>query len=117
MSQIKIQVLDRKTQRSEREVTTGTTAADLFAGERDVVVARVNGQLRDLAWMLEDGDEVEPVPADSPEGRAVIRHSTAHVLAQAVQQALPDAKLGIGPPIENGSYYDFSMDRRSPRRT
>ena len=111
MSQIKIQVLDRKTQRSEREVTTGTTAADLFAGERDVVVARVNGQLRDLAWMLDDGDEVEPVPADSPEGRAVIRHSTAHVLAQAVQQALPDAKLGIGPPIENGFYYDFGVDQ------
>ena len=111
MSQIKIQVLDRKTQRSEREVTTGTTAADLFAGERDVVVARVNGQLRDLVWMLDDGDEVEPVPADSPEGRAVIRHSTAHVLAQAVQQALPDAKLGIGPPIENGFYYDFGVDQ------
>ena len=111
MSQIKIQVLDRQAQRSEREVTTGTTAGDLFAGDRDVVVARVNGQLRDLAWALADGDEVEPVTADSPEGRAVIRHSTAHVLAQAVQQAFPEAKLGIGPPIENGFYYDFQVDR------
>jgi threonyl-tRNA synthetase len=111
VSQIKIQVLDRQAQRSEREVTTGTTAGDLYAGDRDVVVARVNGQLRDLARALADGDEVEPVTADSPEGRAVIRHSTAHVMAQAVQQAFPEAKLGIGPPVENGFYYDFQVDR------
>ena len=111
MSQIKIQVLDRQAQRSEREVTTGTTAGGLFDGDRDVVVARVNGQLRDLAWMLSDGDAVEPVTADSPDGRAVIRHSTAHVMAQAVQQAFPEAKLGIGPPVENGFYYDFQVDR------
>ena len=111
MSQIKIQVLDRHAQRSEREVTTGTTAGDLFDGDRDVVVARVNGQLRDLAWALADGDAVEPVTADSPDGRAVIRHSTAHVMAQAVQQAFPEAKLGIGPPVENGFYYDFQVDR------
>ncbi len=111
MSQIKIQVLDRQAQRTELEVTTGTTADDLYAGDRDVVVARVNGRLRDLAWVLADGDEVEPVTADSPEGRAVIRHSTAHVMAQAVQQAFPEAKLGIGPPVENGFYYDFQVDR------
>jgi threonyl-tRNA synthetase len=111
VSQIRIQVLDRQTQRNEREVTTGTTAGDLFQEDRDVVVARVNGELRDLAWVLTDGDEVEPVPADSPDGRSVIRHSTAHVMAQAVQQAFPDAKLGIGPPVENGFYYDFGVDR------
>jgi threonyl-tRNA synthetase len=104
-------VLDRQAQRSEREVTTGTTAASLFDGDREVVVARVNGQLRDLAWVLADGDAVEPVTADSADGRAVIRHSTAHVLAQAVQQAFPDARLGIGPPVENGFYYDFQVDR------
>src|SRR3984893_229369 len=111
MSQIKIQVLDRQAQRSEREVTTGTTAADLFIGDRDVVVARVNGQLRDLAWVLADGDEVQPVAADSPEGRSVIRHSTAHVMAQAVQELFAEAKLGIGPPVENGFYYDFQVER------
>jgi threonyl-tRNA synthetase len=111
VSQIKIQVLDRQAQRSEREVTTGTAAGDLFEGDRDVVVARVNGQLRDLAWVLSDGDAVEPVTAESPDGRAVIRHSTAHVMAQAVQQAFPEAKLGIGPPVENGFYYDFQVDR------
>jgi threonyl-tRNA synthetase len=111
VSQIKIQVLDRQAQRSEREVTTGTTAGEFYADDREVVVARVNGQLRDLAWVLSDGDVVEPVTADSPEGRAVIRHSTAHVMAQAVQQAFPEAKLGIGPPVENGFYYDFQVDR------
>jgi len=111
VSQIRIQVLDRQTQRNEREVTTGTTAGDLFHDDRDVVVVRVNGQLRDLTWVLHDGDEVEPVAADSPAGRSVIRHSTAHVMAQAVQQAFPDAKLGIGPPVENGFYYDFGVDR------
>jgi len=111
VSQISISVLDRQSQRTEREVTTGTTAGDLYADDRDVVVARVNGQLRDLAWVLAAGDEVEPVTADSPEGRAVIRHSTAHVMAQAVQQAFPEAKLGIGPPVENGFYYDFQVDR------
>ena len=110
MSQIRVQVLDRQAQRTEREVTTGTTAGDLFGGDRDVVVARVNGELRDLAWVLADTDAVEPVTADSPEGRAVIRHSAAHVLAQAVQQAFPEARLGIGPPVENGFYYDFQVD-------
>jgi threonyl-tRNA synthetase len=111
VSQIRVQVLDRQSQRTEREVTTGTTAGDLYADDRDVVVARVNGQLRDLAWALAGGDEVEPVTADSAEGRAVIRHSTAHVMAQAVQQAFPDTKLGIGPPVENGFYYDFQVER------
>jgi threonyl-tRNA synthetase len=111
VSEIRVQVLDRQAQRSEREVTAGTTAGDLVGGTQDVVVARVNGQLRDLAWVLAGGDAVEPVTADSPEGRAVIRHSAAHVMAQAVQQAFPGAKLGIGPPVENGFYYDFQVDR------
>ncbi len=109
MSQITVHVLDRQSQRADREVTTGTTAADLFAGDRDVVVARVDGQLRDLAWVLADGDDVEPVFADSADGRSVIRHSTAHVMAQAVQELFAEAKLGIGPPIENGFYYDFQV--------
>jgi threonyl-tRNA synthetase len=111
VSQIRVQVLDRQAQRSEREVTTGTTAGELFPDDRDVVVARVNGEVRDLSWVISDGDVVEPVPADSPTGRSVIRHSSAHVLAQAVQQAFPEARLGIGPPIENGFYYDFQVDR------
>jgi threonyl-tRNA synthetase len=109
VSQIRIQMLDRQAQRIEREVTPGTTAAELYADDPDVIVARVNGQLRDLAWVLSAGDVVQPVPADSDDGRAVIRHSSAHVMAQAVQQIFPVAKLGIGPPIENGFYYDFDV--------
>src|SRR5215469_9570897 len=102
-------MLDRQNQRTEREVTLGTTAADLYADDRAVVVAHVNGMPRDLAWVLADGDVVEPVPVTSAEGRAVLRHSTAHVLAQAVQGLFPHAKLGIGPPVENGFYYDFDV--------
>src|SRR5258706_10422588 len=74
-----------------------------------VIAARVNGELRDLARPLADGDAVEPVSIDSPDGLAIMRHSTAHVLAQAVQDLFPEAKLGIGPPIENGFYYDFDV--------
>src|SRR4029079_3817772 len=68
------------------------------------------GVLRDLAYELQDGDEVEPVAIDSKDGHDILRHSTAHVMAQAVQQLWPEAKLGIGPPVENGFYYDFDVD-------
>src|SRR5947208_15737800 len=78
----------------------------------DAVVARANGEaLKDLAWVPDDGDIVESVPIDSDEGRAVLRHSSAHVLAQAVQELFPDAKLGIGPPITNAFYYEFPVRR------
>ncbi len=92
---------------AEQKVTTGTKAWQLLEGDRDVVAARVGGELRDLAHELADGDEVEPVAIDSFDGRAILRHSTAHVLAQAVQDLFPDARLGIGPPIQDGFYYDF----------
>jgi threonyl-tRNA synthetase len=95
--------------RTARDVAAGSTAADLF-DDRSVLVARVNGELRDLAVVLADGDVVEPVRASDPDGLAVLRHSTAHVLAQAVQELFPEAKLGIGPPIENGFYYDFDVE-------
>jgi threonyl-tRNA synthetase len=91
-------------------VETGTTGADLFQGRRDVVVLRVNGQLKDLDTVVAEGDEVEGVAIDSPDGLDVLRHSAAHVLAQAVQQVNPDAKLGIGPPIRDGFYYDFDVE-------
>ncbi|MFM8897081.1 MAG: threonine--tRNA ligase [Actinomycetales bacterium] len=85
------------------------TARDLVGGDRGVVVARINGELRDLATPVNEGDLVEPVQVDSPEGLAVLRHSCAHVLAQAVQQVFPDARLGIGPPIKDGFYYEFDV--------
>lgn len=94
---------------SERSVDQGTTAADLFAQDRQVVVARVGGELRDLAHELADGDVVEPVLISEPDGLDVLRHSCAHVLAQAVQEVNPQAKLGIGPPIRDGFYYDFDV--------
>ena len=94
---------------SERSVPAQTTAADLFADDRAVLVARVNGELRDLAHVLADGDAVEPVTAREQDGLNVLRHSAAHVLAQAVQEVNPKARLGIGPPIRDGFYYDFDV--------
>jgi threonyl-tRNA synthetase len=95
---------------SERSVSGQTTAADLFGDDRSVLVARVNGELRDLSHVLAEGDVVEPVTVQEEDGLQVLRHSAAHVLAQAVQEVHPDAKLGIGPPIRDGFYYDFDVD-------
>ncbi len=107
----------------EHVVEAGTTAGQALGGPGGlsalipngtvrgdaVVAARVNGELRDLAQPLSDGDTVEPVEIGSADGLAILRHSTAHVMAQAVQDLFPEAKLGIGPPIENGFYYDFDV--------
>jgi threonyl-tRNA synthetase len=99
-------------------VQAGTTAGAAVraaglpsSGPSAVVVVRADGALRDLAWTPDVDVDVEPVAADTDEGRSVIRHSAAHVLAQAVQQLRPDAKLGIGPPITDGFYYDFDVDK------
>jgi threonyl-tRNA synthetase len=79
----------------------------IFADKKDVVVCRVNGVLKDLWTELSDGDVVESVLISSPDGLAVLRHSTAHVMAQAVQEVYANTRLGIGPPIKDGFYYDF----------
>lgn len=86
--------------------------ADGFAlfPDRSVVAMRVNGELKDLATVVTETDAAEPVHVDSPDGLDILRHSAAHVLAQAVQRIRPQANLGIGPPIENGFYYDFGVD-------
>ncbi|MEU6743803.1 threonine--tRNA ligase [Streptosporangium sandarakinum] len=95
---------------AERAVAEGTTYGDVLEADgRSVVAARANGELKDLAARVADGDVIEPVAVDSPDGRAIVRHSTAHVMAQAVQEIFPEAKLGIGPPVENGFYYDFDV--------
>jgi threonyl-tRNA synthetase len=99
-------------------VRAGTTAGTAVReaglptkGPDTVVVVRdAEGKLRDLAWAPEADAEVEPVAANTDDGRSVIRHSAAHVLAQAVQQQFPSAKLGIGPPVKDGFYYDFAVD-------
>ncbi len=95
----------------QRTVTSGSTAADLFEGDRSVVVARINGELRDLGTELNPGDVVEAVAVSSEAGLAVLRHSCAHVLAQAVQELHPQARLGIGPPVRDGFYYDFDVEQ------
>jgi len=94
-----------------RELVTeaGTTAGAALDGGPQVIAARVNEVPRDLAYVLADGDVVEPIVNSSGEGLAIVRHSTAHVLAQAVQDLFPHARLGIGPPVENGFYYDFDV--------
>jgi len=92
-----------------RTVTKGTKAWELFADDPAVVAARVDGHLRDLSYELSGGELVEAVRIDSADGRDILRHSTAHVLAQAVQDLFPDARLGIGPPIVDGFYYDFDV--------
>jgi threonyl-tRNA synthetase len=98
---------------TEVRVAAGASAADALeaAGRlgKEVVVARVDGTLRDLAHPVAGGETVEPVDVSSDDGLAVLRHSTAHVLAQAVQQVRADARLGIGPPVRDGFYYDFDV--------
>ncbi|MCI1864544.1 MAG: threonine--tRNA ligase [Bifidobacterium sp.] len=94
----------------DREVEATKTGADIFSDDKNIVAVRLNGEPRDLDTALHDGDTVEPIALDSDEGIAIMRHSATHVMAQAVQEIRPDAKLGIGPVIENGFYYDFDVD-------
>lgn len=88
------------------QVSEGATGFDLFE-DRQIVALRVNGELKDLAHQVAAGDSVEGIDISSPEGLSILRHSTAHLLAQAVQELYPQTRLGIGPPIEDGFYYDF----------
>ncbi|WP_181311159.1 threonine--tRNA ligase [Nocardioides campestrisoli] len=116
MPEIKV-VRSHAGEREERTTATGTKAWELFADDPAVIAARVStgsadedSALKDLSYELADGDVVESVVIDSADGRDILRHSTAHVMAQAVQQLFPEAKLGIGPPVENGFYYDFDVE-------
>ena len=97
-----------------REIEDGSTGLTLFGQDRSIVAMRRNGTIVDLACVLNDGDRVEPVMATSDEGLSIIRHSAAHVTAQALQEIFTDAKLGIGPPITDGFYYDFRVDPLTP---
>lgn len=110
MSDVRV-IIQRDSERDERVVATGTTAAELFAGERTIVAARIAGELKDLSREVKDGETVEPVEISSEDGLNILRHSTAHVMAQAVQELFPEAKLGIGPPVRDGFYYDFDVAR------
>lgn len=102
MSQISIKIDGR-----DLIVESDQRPSHLFADQKEIVVCKVNGVLRDLWTDLSEGDVIEGVSISSPEGLAVLRHSTAHVMAQAVQQIFSQTRLGIGPPIKDGFYYDF----------
>jgi threonyl-tRNA synthetase len=100
-------VVDGKPQSVDSE----TKPTQIFSENPEIVVCKVNGDLKDLWTDLKDGDDIEGISIESPDGLAVLRHSTAHVLAQAVQEVFADTKLGIGPPITDGFYYDFDPQR------
>jgi threonyl-tRNA synthetase len=94
------------------EIESGATAFDVVGDKaRKIVVAKVNGVLVDLSHILKDGDVVIPVAITEPEGLSVLRHSVAHIVAQATQNLFSDVKLGIGPPIKDGFFYDFGTTR------
>ena len=95
-----------------RSIESDQKPTHIFAEDKEIVVCKVNGVLKDLWTDLVEGDTVEGISISSPEGLAVLRHSTAHVMAQAVQQVFAQTRLGIGPPITDGFYYDF--DPQSP---
>ena len=94
-----------------KEVAADLTGVQLFADDKDIIAIRINGQPRDLYTPLHEGDSVEPIELASEDGLAIMRHSATHVMAQAVQEIRPDAKLGIGPVIKDGFYYDFDVEQ------
>jgi threonyl-tRNA synthetase len=97
-------------EQSPRSITvSGDTLGSELFDDASIVAIRVDGELRDLSTRVAAGSVVEGVTIDSPDGLAILRHSTAHVLAQAVQKVFPEAKLGIGPPVADGFYYDFDV--------
>lgn len=88
-------------------VAAGTSYFELLGSDKKYLAAKVNGEIRDLVLQVQPGDDVVGIELESEDGLAILRHSTAHVMAQAVQQIYPEAILGIGPPINDGFYYDF----------
>ncbi|MDR1432406.1 MAG: threonine--tRNA ligase [Propionibacteriaceae bacterium] len=102
-------IRDQAPEQEPLTLDTGTTGLDVFGKDTAIVAMRLNGKTVDLSHPLSDGDGVEPVLIDSGEGLSIIRHSCAHLTAQAVQLLFADAKLGIGPPITDGFYYDFQV--------
>ena len=92
-----------------KEVAADQTGVQLFADDKNIIAVRLNGEPRDLYTELHDGDVVEPIALDSEDGVAIMRHSATHVMAQAVQEIRPDAKLSVGPVIKDGFYYDFDV--------
>jgi threonyl-tRNA synthetase len=109
--QIRVTGLDGKTAEVPIEATAQEALGALGAIRGQVLAAKIDGEVHDLSTTLADGATVEPVPADSEEGREILRHSVAHIMAQAVTDLFPDAKFAIGPPITDGFYYDFDVEQ------
>ena len=108
-------VIDVTIEGTPRQVEEGTTGTDLFGERREVVAMDVDGEPRDLTRRVEPGEAVTPILLDSPQGLDILRHSTTHVMAQAVQEVFPEVNLGIGPYITDGFYYDFgNIDAVTP---
>ncbi len=99
---------------TRRPAKTGMTAAEALGGKalkRDVLAVKINGVARDLSTVLTGDASLEPVLFDSPDGKDVYRHTSTHIMAQAVKELFPSAQMTIGPAIEEGFYYDFAFDR------
>ena len=114
MSQVQTMISITLPDGSSRNVETGSTCADLAKSisqglGKKAVGATINGELRDLHTPLKDGDSVKILTAQDPESIEYLRHSTAHVMAEAVQKIFPQAKIAIGPTIQDGFYYDFDI--------
>jgi threonyl-tRNA synthetase len=114
MSTVQVEVSVKLPDGSARKLAHGSTGADLAQSisqglYRKAVGTLINGELKDLFTLLKDGDTVQILTADDPQSLELLRHSTAHVMAQAVQKLFPSAKIAIGPTIEDGFYYDFEI--------
>ncbi|TMI99343.1 MAG: TGS domain-containing protein, partial [Bacillati bacterium ANGP1] len=109
MDKIKVTLPDGQVREYPKGISLAEVARD--AGKPDAFVAKVDGELRDLATKLDRDARVEPLTFEQPGGREVYWHSSAHLMAQAVKQLFPEAKLAIGPPIDDGFYYDIDLGR------
>ena len=114
MSMVQVEISVKLPDGSSRKLASGSSAADLAQSlsedtYRKAVGAVINGELKDLYTPLKEGDLVQVINAEDPRSLELLRHSTAHVMAQAVQKLFPQAKIAIGPTIEDGFYYDFEI--------
>jgi len=110
MSMIEVQINDKDTHKYASGITAGEILLNVFGKRNGVVAAIVDGIERDMSFIVNNNCKIEPILADSEQGLYILRHSCAHLLAQAVVEMYPDAKPTIGPPIEHGFYYDFLME-------
>tara|TARA_B100001769_G_scaffold275289_1_gene276856 strand:+ start:6977 stop:8935 length:1959 start_codon:yes stop_codon:yes gene_type:complete len=107
---IEVQINDKETHEYASGITAGDILLNVYGKRNGAVAANINGVERDMSFIINDNCKIEPILGDSEEGLYILRHSCAHLLAQAVVEMFPDAKPTIGPPIEHGFYYDFHMN-------